>query len=131
MIESTGYMKSRFFGHGGNSRLASLLMQLCRFAPFLEGYASLPFAAAVAKIPPMATGLMAWKITKGLYIVPLLIAYTPFSGQQSAGDAGDLRVRRVRYLCVERGDQRLSEGPGFLGLATIFAAGGYRSVLAQ
>jgi TRAP-type uncharacterized transport system fused permease subunit len=26
----------------------------------------------------MATGLTAWKIAKGLYIVPLLFAYTPF-----------------------------------------------------
>ncbi|MEE4379836.1 MAG: TRAP transporter fused permease subunit [Candidatus Competibacteraceae bacterium] len=35
-------------------------------------------AAAVAGTPPMSTGLMAWKIAKGLYIVPLLIAFTPF-----------------------------------------------------
>ena len=35
-------------------------------------------AAAIAKTPPMATGFMAWKIAKGLYIVPLLFAYTPF-----------------------------------------------------
>ena len=40
-------------------------------------------AAAIAHTPPMATGLMAWKIAKGLYIVPLLFAYTPFL----AGDA--------------------------------------------
>ena len=35
-------------------------------------------AAAIAGTPPMATGLTAWKISKGLYIVPLLFAYTPF-----------------------------------------------------
>jgi TRAP transporter 4TM/12TM fusion protein len=35
-------------------------------------------AAAIAKTPPMKTGLMAWKLAKGLYIVPLLFAYTPF-----------------------------------------------------
>jgi TRAP transporter 4TM/12TM fusion protein len=35
-------------------------------------------AAAIAYTPPMATGLTAWKIAKGLYIVPLLFAYTPF-----------------------------------------------------
>jgi TRAP-type uncharacterized transport system fused permease subunit len=35
-------------------------------------------AAAIANTPPMATGLTAWKIAKGLYIVPLLFAYTPF-----------------------------------------------------
>ncbi len=39
-------------------------------------------AAAIAKTPPMATGLTAWKVAKGLYIIPLLFAYTPFlSGQ--------------------------------------------------
>jgi len=26
----------------------------------------------------MSTGLMVWKIAEGLYIVPLLIAFTPF-----------------------------------------------------
>jgi TRAP-type uncharacterized transport system fused permease subunit len=34
-------------------------------------------AAAIAKTPPMATGLTAWRIAKGLYIVPVLFAYTP------------------------------------------------------
>jgi len=37
-------------------------------------------AAAIAKTPPMATGLTAWKIAKGIYIVPLLFAYTPLLG---------------------------------------------------
>jgi TRAP transporter 4TM/12TM fusion protein len=35
-------------------------------------------AAAIAKTPPMATGFTAWRIAKGLYIVPILFAYTPF-----------------------------------------------------
>ncbi|MDH3318029.1 MAG: TRAP transporter permease, partial [Gammaproteobacteria bacterium] len=35
-------------------------------------------AAAIAKTPPMATGFTAWRVAKGLYIVPLLFAYTPF-----------------------------------------------------
>ncbi|MFV2001572.1 MAG: TRAP transporter permease [Paracoccaceae bacterium] len=34
-------------------------------------------AAGIAGSPPMATGFQAWKIAKGLYIVPLLFAYTP------------------------------------------------------
>lgn len=34
-------------------------------------------AAAIARTPPMATGLTAWKIAKALYVVPLLFAYTP------------------------------------------------------
>ncbi len=35
-------------------------------------------AAAIAKSPPMKTGFASWKIAKGLYIVPILFAYTPF-----------------------------------------------------
>jgi TRAP-type uncharacterized transport system fused permease subunit len=36
-------------------------------------------AAAIAKTPPMETGLVSWKIGKGLYIIPLLFAFTPLS----------------------------------------------------
>jgi TRAP-type uncharacterized transport system fused permease subunit len=35
-------------------------------------------AAAIAETRPMATGLTAWKIAKGLYVMPLLFAYTQF-----------------------------------------------------
>ena len=38
---------------------------------------------------PIATGFTAWKIAKGLYIVPLLIAYTPLLG------GGSLEVLEV------------------------------------
>jgi len=34
-------------------------------------------AAGIAKSPPMATGFQAWRAAKGLYVVPLLFAYTP------------------------------------------------------
>ena len=34
-------------------------------------------AAAIAKTPPMKTGLVAWKVGKGMYIIPLLFAFTP------------------------------------------------------
>ncbi|MFN0264334.1 TRAP transporter permease [Tepidamorphus sp. 3E244] len=37
-------------------------------------------AAAIAKTPPMATGLMSWKLAKGMYLVPVLFAYTNFVG---------------------------------------------------
>ena len=40
-------------------------------------------AAAIAKTPPMRTGMTAWKLAKGLYIVPLLMAYTPLIGGDS------------------------------------------------
>ncbi|SUO94971.1 TRAP transporter permease [Suttonella ornithocola] len=35
-------------------------------------------AAAIAKTPPMATGFESWKLAKGMYIMPVLFAYTPF-----------------------------------------------------
>lgn len=41
-------------------------------------------AATIARTPPMATGFKAWKIAKGLYLVPVLMAYTPLV-------AGDLQ----------------------------------------
>jgi TRAP transporter 4TM/12TM fusion protein len=37
-------------------------------------------AAGIAGSRPMVTGVEAWKIAKGLYIVPLLFAYTPLIG---------------------------------------------------
>ena len=37
-------------------------------------------AAGIAGSSPMATGVESWKIAKGLYIVPLIFAYTPMIG---------------------------------------------------
>lgn len=34
-------------------------------------------AAAIAKASPMASGFESWKLAKGLYIVPVMFAYTP------------------------------------------------------
>lgn len=34
-------------------------------------------AAGIAGTRPMATGMTAWKVSKGLYLVPLLFAYSP------------------------------------------------------
>ncbi len=42
--------------------------------------------AAIAGTKPMATGIQSWKLAKGLYIVPLLFAYTPFIGGTVWGD---------------------------------------------
>jgi len=59
----------------------------------------------------MATGVEAWKIAKGLYIVPLLFAYTPLIG-------GDwLTVARIGFFSLfgiyafSALLQRHSEGP--------------------
>lgn len=35
-------------------------------------------AATIARTPPMATGFESWKLAKGMYIMPVLFAYTPF-----------------------------------------------------
>ncbi|MGF1625485.1 MAG: TRAP transporter permease [Alphaproteobacteria bacterium] len=42
-------------------------------------------AAAIARTPQMATGVAAWRLAKGLYLVPVLFAYQPFL----SGDWGD------------------------------------------
>lgn len=42
--------------------------------------------AAIAGTKPMETGFQSWKIAKGLYVVPLLFAYTPFIGGSWAED---------------------------------------------
>lgn len=42
--------------------------------------------AAIAGTKPMVTGIQSWKLAKGLYIVPLLFAYTPFIGGTLTGD---------------------------------------------
>ncbi|RMF45521.1 MAG: TRAP transporter fused permease subunit [Deltaproteobacteria bacterium] len=42
--------------------------------------------AAIAGTRPMTTGFQAWKLAKGLYIIPLLFAYTPFIGGTLWGD---------------------------------------------
>jgi len=36
--------------------------------------------AAIAGTKPMATGFQSWKLAKGLYVIPLLFAYTSFIG---------------------------------------------------
>lgn len=68
-------------------------------------------AAGIAKSPPMATGVEAWKIAKGLYIVPVLFAYTPLIG-------GDVpTVLRIGFFSLfgiyafSSLLQRYSEGP--------------------
>jgi len=42
--------------------------------------------AAIAGTKPMATGFQSWKLAKGLYVIPLLFAYTPFIGGTLSGD---------------------------------------------
>ncbi len=68
-------------------------------------------AAGSAGSKPMATGVEAWKIAKGLYIVPLMFAYTPIIG----APLPDLLRLGVFALfgiyAVNALIQRYSEGP--------------------
>ena len=67
-------------------------------------------AAAIAKAPAMSTGVASWKLAKGLYIVPVLFAYTPFlSGDWPAmiqvflfGVVGIYALSAALQGCMER-----------------------------
>jgi len=80
-------------------------------------------AAGIAGSRPMATGFESWKIAKGLYIVPLMFAYTPLiSGSfwevMQVGFFGLFGIYAVNALI-----QRYSEGPIGLLEAAALAAG--------
>ena len=59
-------------------------------------------AAAIAKTPPMATGLTAWRVAKGIYIVPLLFAYTPILSGDWIAAIQISFVCRWWHLCAGR-----------------------------
>ncbi|MBT6284719.1 MAG: TRAP transporter fused permease subunit, partial [Rhodospirillaceae bacterium] len=80
-------------------------------------------AAGIAGSPPMATGVESWKIAKGLYIVPLIFAYTPMIG-------GDLyTVVHIGFFALfgmyafATIVQRYVEGPMSVWLYPVMAAG--------
>jgi TRAP transporter 4TM/12TM fusion protein len=81
-------------------------------------------AAGIAKSPPMATGVEAWKIAKGLYIIVLLFAFTPLIG---AGFWDSLQIGGFALFgiyAITALIQRYSEGPIPLWLYPAFVAGG-------
>ncbi len=99
-------------------------------------------AAAIAKAPPMATAVASWRLAKGLYIVPLLFATTPFlSGDPwaalrifacalvglyalAAAMAGWMETRlhpAARVLSACAGVAALWPGPLWLNLAGVAA----------
>jgi len=80
-------------------------------------------AAGIAGSKPMATGFQAWKIAKGLYIVPLLFAYTPLiSGAWNEvlqiGFFALFGIYALNSLI-----QYYAEGPINPGLAVVLMAG--------
>lgn len=81
-------------------------------------------AAGIAKSPPMATGVEAWKIAKGLYIIVLLFAFTPLIG---AGFWDSVQIGGFALFgiySITALIQRYSEGPIPLWLYPVFVAGG-------
>jgi TRAP transporter 4TM/12TM fusion protein len=65
-------------------------------------------AAAIAKTEPFRTGFTAWKLAKGLYVIPLLFAFTPFL-------SGDTLVALEIFLWAAVGLYALSAAQaGFL-----------------
>jgi len=81
-------------------------------------------AAGIAKSPPMATGVQAWKIAKGLYIVVLLFAFTPLigAGFWESIQIGGFALFGIYSLTALI--QRYSEGPIPVWLYPVFVAGG-------
>ena len=89
-------------------------------------------AAGIAGSRPMATGVEAWKIAKGLYIVPLMFAYTPLIG------ASTFEAARIGFFALfgiyalNALIQRHAEGPvpwwGWL-LLVVGGAGAFMPLL--
>ena len=81
-------------------------------------------AAGIAGSKPMATGFEAWKLAKGLYIVPLIFAYTPMIGGTM------LEVVQIGFFSLfgiyafNILIQRYAEGSVPLWLYPVFCAGG-------
>ena len=82
-------------------------------------------AAGIAKSPPMATGVEAWKIAKGLYIVVLLFAFTPLIGATfwESVQIGGFALFGIYAMTAMI--QRHSEGPIPLWLYPVLAGGGF------
>ncbi len=81
-------------------------------------------AAAIAKTPPMATGFTAWRVAKGLYIVPLLFAYTPFLSGDWAIAFEIFAFGTVGIYGLATAYQGYGEAPVAIYLRPILAAAG-------
>ena len=81
-------------------------------------------AAAIAHTPPMATGLTAWKIAKGLYIVPLLFAYTPFLAGDTLTALGIFAFGTVGIYCLTAAIEGYAESRLNWPLRAVLAAVG-------
>jgi TRAP transporter 4TM/12TM fusion protein len=81
-------------------------------------------AAAIARTPPMATGFVAWKVAKGLYIVPFLFAYTPLLGGNLWHDLEvSFFALFAIYALAGAIDGHLEAPVGWITRGVLFAAG--------
>ena len=81
-------------------------------------------AAGIAGSPPMRTGVEAWKIAKGLYIVPLLFAYTPLINGSWIEKLHITFFSLFGIYAFNALLQRYSEGPTPWWLLIVMVAGG-------
>lgn len=72
----------------------------------------------------MATGMEAWKIAKGLYIVPLIFAYTPLIGADFWAVVQIGLFSLFGIYAFTALIQRYSEGPIALWFYPVLIAGG-------
>ena len=81
--------------------------------------------AAIAGTDPMKTGVQAWKVAKGLYLVPLLFAYTPLLGGDWYVVLEIFAFATLGLYCVAAGMQGYLVGNlGWAERASLLAAGG-------
>ncbi len=81
-------------------------------------------AAGIAGTPAMATGLTAWRVAKGLYLVPLLLAYTPLIGGSAWEIATAALTGLVAFYALSAALDGWMEGPiGPAGRAVATLAG--------
>jgi TRAP transporter 4TM/12TM fusion protein len=82
-------------------------------------------AAAIAKASPMATGLASWKLAKGLYIVPVMFAYTPLLSGDWAEMLPVFAIGLVGIYGLSGGLQGCMENPiGWPQRILLLVAGG-------
>ena len=86
-------------------------------------------AAGIAGSGPMPTGVEAWKVAKGLYIIVLIFAFTPLVG---SGLLDSLQIgvsSMFGIYALSALIQRYSEGPIAIWLYPVLAAGGAMSLV--
>ncbi len=81
-------------------------------------------AAAIAKSPPMSTSMVSWKLSKGLYLMPVMFVYTPFLTGTAAEVWLLFFVALLGVLALGAAIEGYLEAPiPWYGRAGLFAAG--------